>query len=119
MTMGELSVSAMIPNFTSGVSGASLAWAVRALRNLAAARPAAAPSTSRRAGREVDLLGRFFEAFIVALGIGAARFRMPHRKVNSRLRAHGPNCATMQQFDTGEKRRLRRRAMFVRGARAR
>src|SRR6185436_12777319 len=43
MTMGELSVSAMIPNFMSGVSGASLAWVVRALRNLAAARPAAAP----------------------------------------------------------------------------
>src|SRR6185369_4292318 len=58
ITMGELSVRAMIPNFTSGVSGASLAWAVRALRNLAAARPAAAPSTSRRAGRDLDLMGR-------------------------------------------------------------
>jgi hypothetical protein len=120
MTIGEQSVSAIIPNFTSGVSGASLAYAVRALRNRAAARPAAAPSTSRRAGREGEgLRGLLFASFIVVLDIGARRFRTPHRKVNSPLRDHARNCAPVQQLDTGEKRALPLHAMFVRRAQAR
>src|SRR4051794_19944140 len=56
ITMGEQSVSAIIPNLRSGVSGPSLAQAARALTRREPARSAAALPASRRKRRRVTVL---------------------------------------------------------------